>query len=348
MKVVVVGAYGFTGKLICAQLSQEGIPFAVAGRNTEKLDMLQGEYKTVTTVITTDITQKTGCSFVSDYDIIINCVGPFEVYANQLLDQVIKQSKVYFDITGEETFVANSIVHLHQTAQQNKALIVHAVAFESALASLVAYQLIKRNNNVKSINSYYRFEQSKPSPGTRFTMKLSKYRDTFFVIDGARIGLDQLHEEKRSIQINDEVYFTMPYPMPEIPFIQEEYGIPNIASYLLTDEFSASLAVAKNTDKANLKAEIQKLSKRKPKGPTPTQRAAQYFDLVVETSSTKGEKDRIRLSGVDMYLITAKVIAFFTKKQLANQPKKFGVCSPHELLLDDAEEFLKYIGVERQ
>lgn len=343
MKIIVVGAYGFTGKLICAQLSNMAISFAIAGRNTEKLRLLQKEFQTIKEIRTTDITLEKGCDFVSDYDLIINCIGPFDVFSKLLVTEAVKQSKVYFDITGEEVFVANSIAMYHKMAIQNKALIVHAVAFESALASLLAYQLIQRNINVKHLNTYYHFNQSKPSPGTRFTMKLSKYRDTFFVIDGKNVAIEDLSQFKTPISIAQDVYYTLPYPMPEIPLLQHKFGIQNIASYLLTDELSASIATAKNLDKKKLSIEIQKFTKRKPKAPTKEQRAAQSFDLLVESITDKGYKDSLLWSGSDMYLLTAKIIAFFVKTQVNNRPNKYGVISPHELLIGNEIAFLDFL-----
>lgn len=344
MKIVIVGAYGYTGKLVCQQLNNEKITFAVAGRDKMQLDLVKDSYSYISESITTDITQKQGRSFVADFDIIINCVGPFQLYSEMLLEQVVVHSKVYFDITGEESFVAESITKYQEIAKKNKATIVHAAAFESALVNVLTHLLVQKHPDITSINTYYHFEKSKPSPGTRFTMKLSKYRDTFFIIKGKKEPIASLkNTEATSVKIRNKNYFTMPYPMPEIPLIYEKFGVNNIASYLLTDQFSAAMSFAKKEEQDSMGKEIEKARNRKTKGPTKEQRTAQYFDILVEGITERGDKEQLILSGTDMYLITANIISFLVKNQLKNPIQKYGILSPHEFIIGKEDVFFKYI-----
>ena len=345
MKVIVVGAYGFTGKLVCQQLNSENISFAVAGRDTVKLKQLATELDAISKIITTDITTKKGVEPILDYDIIINCIGPFQLYSDQILEQAVTHSKCYFDITGEEVFVSESIDKYSQIAVDNKATIVHAAAFESALVNVLTHLLVQKHPDIIGINTYYHFEKSKPSPGTRFTMKLSKYSDSFFIIDGKKVAISDLEDTKpKVVKIRDENYFTMPYPMPEIPLIYEKFGINNIASYLLTDAFSATMSFTKREAQNSMGKEIEKFQNRKPKGPTAAQRKVQYFDVLVEGFTEKGAKSQFHLSGTDMYLVTAKTISFLVKEQLKKPTKNYGILSPHELLIGKENEFFNYIS----
>lgn len=346
MKIVIVGAYGYTGKLVCQQLNNEKITFAVAGRNTEQLEQLARKHTAISKVITTDISTKKGISPLLDYELIINCIGPFQLYSNVLLEAVVMHSKLYFDITGEESFVAESITKYSKITKRNKATIVHAAAFESALVNILTHLLVQKHPDITSINTYYHFEKSKPSPGTRFTMKLSKYRDAFFMIKGEKIMISDLENNKsKAVIIRNEKYFTMPYPMPEIPLIYEKFGINNIASYLLTDQFSAAMSFTKKQELNNMDKEKEKFLSRKIKGPTEEQRTAQYFDILVEGITEKDDKKQLVLSGIDMYLITAKIISFLVKNQLKKPTQKHGVLSPHELLIGKEEAFFEYIEV---
>ena len=346
MKIIVVGAYGFTGKLVCQQLNSEKIAFAVAGRDTTKLESVADEFDIVNEIITTDITTKEGVDFILNYDIIINCVGPFQLYSELLLEKVVAHSKTYIDITGEEIFVSESIEKYSEIAKQNKALIIHAAAFESALVNVLTHLLLQKNTAITSINNYYRFEKSKPSPGTKFTMKLSKYRDGFFIVDAKKEPINSLEDLTDPIKIREEIYFPIPYPMPEIPLIHYIFGVKNIASYLLVDAFSANISFVKKEDKNSLTKEIDKFQNRKTKGPTVEQRKAQYFDLIVAGVTDKGEKNIIIISGNDMYLVTAKIISFLIKNQLRNPTTSSGILSTHELIKGKEKAFFEYIGVK--
>ena len=345
MKIIVVGAYGFTGKLVCQQLNSEKIAFAVAGRDTTKLELLADEFDVVSEIITTDITTKKGVDFILNYDIFINCVGPFQLYSELLLEKAVANSKTYIDITGEEVFVSDSIEKYGKIAKQNMALIIHAAAFESALVNVLTHLLLQKNTAITSINNYYRFEKSKPSPGTKFTMKLSKYRDGFFIVDGKKESISSIESHTDSVKIREEIYFPIPYPMPEIPLIHYKFGVNNIASYLLVDAFSANISFEKKEDEDSLTKEIIKFQNRKTKGPTLEQRRAQYFDLMVAGVTDKGEKNKMIISGNDMYLVTAKIISFLIKNELKNPTTSCGILSTHELIKGKEKAFFEYIGV---
>ena len=45
MRISIVGAYGYTGRLICAELENVGTPFSIFGRNEKKLEELKEKLK---------------------------------------------------------------------------------------------------------------------------------------------------------------------------------------------------------------------------------------------------------------------------------------------------------------
>lgn len=346
MKVIVVGAYGFTGKLVCKQLDAENIPFDIAGRNVEELNLLKNKYMHINSILVVDITSDDGVEKICDSDLIINCIGPFGVFADKLLDKIVESGKIYFDISGEEVFVSNSIEKYYYKAKSTKAMIVHAAAFESALVDVSANLLLKEYPDITTLKSYYRFEKSKPSPGTRFTMKLSKYRKAFVIENGEKISIDKRNiKNEASVKIRDDIYYPMHYPMPEVPLLNYKLGLENISSYLLTDEMSASLSKAQITED-NIENVIERFKKRKVKGPTEEQRAVQYFDLIVRVFDKQKQMHEVILSGTDMYLVTAKVISYLVKKQLRSMNKLSGIVTPYELLDGEINEFFNYLGVD--
>ena len=346
MKVIVVGAYGFTGKLVCQQLNSEDIDFSIAGRSEQELDLLKNKYESIDKIIVADINTKIGVDKILDFDIVINCVGPFQVYADLLLEEVVKKGKIYFDISGEEVFVENSIGKYSKKAIESHALIVHAAAFESALVDVLVNLIMKELPKTTTIKSYYRFEKSKPSPGTRFTMKLSKFRDSFVIKNGEKICIENL-ENKEKVHLRDEVHYTMFYPMPEVPLIRYKFGLKNISSYLLVeDELSASISLNTNIDKGDIDKVIGRFIKRKTKGPTEEQRKEQYFDIIVKSEDENKKVYQLQLSGTDMYLVTAKIISYLVKTQLKEPRSLRGIVTPYELLNGRVEDFFRYVGVE--
>ena len=47
MKIVLIGAYGYTGKIICDILEKENISFSIAGRDIDKLNQIKSSHSKV-------------------------------------------------------------------------------------------------------------------------------------------------------------------------------------------------------------------------------------------------------------------------------------------------------------
>ncbi len=347
MKIIVVGATGYTGKLVCKQLDKENIHFDITGRDMTGLLLLKEKYKSIDNIVIADVMDKKGVDEILNSDIIINCVGPFYIYANLLLEAVVKQSKIYFDISGEELFVDNSIEKFAETSKSNGAVLVHSAAFESALVEVMVNLLMQNSRGVESVNSYYRFEQSKPSPGTRFTMKLSRFIETFIIKNGEKIKTNNIANDiGSSFEVNGSQYYPIHYPMPEIPLLAYKFGIKNIASFLLVDKLSASVSKNAIGNKSEMADVIRRFIKRKSKGPTEMQRENQYFDLIVDVKYDNDTNKQMRLSGKDMYMITAKIISYLVRTILKSSIKFKGIVTPYELIKGEEKEFFEYLGVD--
>ena len=95
--LVVYGASGFTGQLICEYLSTHkdtfNLDWAIAGRNTDKLDLLStqlsSENKKID-VLYSDSFDKTSLDSVcSQSRLIISTVGPYAIYGENLIASCI-------------------------------------------------------------------------------------------------------------------------------------------------------------------------------------------------------------------------------------------------------------------
>src|SRR5262245_11851326 len=97
--VLVHGATGFTGRLVCAALARRGIPFAVGGRNKDKLERLAHECGVRETCIT-DVAN--GASLEAAFarrKIILACAGPFAQIGEPALATCARLGVHYADTT---------------------------------------------------------------------------------------------------------------------------------------------------------------------------------------------------------------------------------------------------------
>ena len=108
--VIVYGASGYTGRLICEYLREYGVPFIAAGRSAQKLDEAMkanvagietADHEVVEVAHTTEaLTQLfTGAS------VVLNTVGPFARFGPEVVKACLAAKCHYTDTTGEQDWL---------------------------------------------------------------------------------------------------------------------------------------------------------------------------------------------------------------------------------------------------
>jgi len=108
--VIVYGASGYTGRLICEYLREYGVPFIAAGRSAEKLDAAMkanvagietADHEIVEVAHTTEALTKlfTGAS------VVLNTVGPFARFGPEVVKACLAAKCHYTDTTGEQDWL---------------------------------------------------------------------------------------------------------------------------------------------------------------------------------------------------------------------------------------------------
>jgi uncharacterized protein DUF5938/saccharopine dehydrogenase-like protein len=108
--VVVYGASGYTGRLICEYLREYNVPFVAAGRDAGKLDasMRQNvagietaDYEIVEVAHDT----KELTELFRGASVVCNTVGPFSVYGPEVAEACLAAGTHYLDTTGEQDWM---------------------------------------------------------------------------------------------------------------------------------------------------------------------------------------------------------------------------------------------------
>lgn len=325
-RVTVLGATGYTGRLICENLAARGISFSVAVRHPDKVP----SYSHLNKIFKTDLKDKYSIqAFLSETDILVNCVGPYMVLSRELMDQV-RQCKIYYlDLTGEQSFVKESY-----DCSNQKACLIHSCSFESALADLLAFRGLDRRINYRSIDSYYYFESSTPSAGTRFTMKVHSYFDQFEVKDAQLLKVEKNFARfNLSLPRLEKFKGALFTPYPEVLFFHKNFKVQESASFLVMEEDMIHLALERDeTKRLPLEKVVERLVDRPYPSPSVELREKQYFRLAVQAVSLEGESQSLMLSGHDMYAVTAGLATFAVQCLLQ---KTF----PYGVVLSPAEAF---------
>lgn len=344
MNITVIGAYGYTGKLICHELENHQLKFSIAGRDAAKLESLKTILKSNPISIPGDISiSEIAGKIISESDLIINCAGPFTEESKLLLSLVATRGKVYLDITGEIGFVKNSRESFHEVAQKSKSLIIHGCAFESLLADL-ACQIAARHSDIKEVLTFYWFSNKLASPGSKITMKLSKFRKPLTIQKNAWSQTDSFNY-KILREADQRNYSAVSYPLPEIAFSFWKHNVARAGTYLLLEPEEAKFVNRTNQVEGDPQEELNRLRQKKQNGPIAAERANQLSEIRIALKLKNGDDPFLLIENSDMYQTTAVAIRLAVEKIIAGVQLS-GVINPAALFKGEEENTLKMLNAK--
>ncbi|KOU60886.1 saccharopine dehydrogenase [Streptomyces sp. MMG1533] len=148
--IVLFGATGFVGTLTAEYLAQhapEGLRWAIAGRNEEKLhrlrEALPGGAKAG--VLRADVSDPASLRELAEHArVVATTVGPYVTYGEELVAACADTGTDYLDLTGEPEFVDLMYVRHDARARETGARLVHACGFDSVPHDLGAYFTVRQ------------------------------------------------------------------------------------------------------------------------------------------------------------------------------------------------------------
>ena len=146
--VVLFGATGFTGGLTAEYLARhapDGLRWALAGRNREKLEAVRDRLGVDVPLLHADSTDPVSLADVADSTrVVITTVGPYLAHGEPLVAACAEAGTDYVDLTGEPEFVDRVYLAHHATAERTGARIVHACGFDSVPHDLGALHAVQQ------------------------------------------------------------------------------------------------------------------------------------------------------------------------------------------------------------
>jgi short subunit dehydrogenase-like uncharacterized protein len=146
--IVVFGASGYTGRLVAEYLQGEyantGLKWAMAGRSLDKLASVRTALGIPDSVDLVSVDSDDAASvgqMVSDCKVVITTVGPYQLYGEELIKQCAEQGTDYVDLSGEPSWMHETIAQHSAAAKASGARIVHSCGFDSIPFDLGVYYL---------------------------------------------------------------------------------------------------------------------------------------------------------------------------------------------------------------
>ena len=137
--VVVYGATGYTGRLVCEYLNKQygvngDIKWAMAGRSQEKLAQVRDEMSISDNVpfVIADAEQPESVqAMVENTQVVLTTVGPYQKYGSDLVRMCSEVGTDYVDLCGEPAWMHEMIAAHAETAKASGARIVFSCGFDS-------------------------------------------------------------------------------------------------------------------------------------------------------------------------------------------------------------------------
>jgi len=146
--IVIFGASGYTGRLVAEYLAAEygdtDLTWAMAGRSLDKLASVRTEMgiSDAVALLEVDVDNPASVSEMVDAcRVVITTVGPYQLYGDELVKQCAERGTDYVDLTGEPSWMHETIARFSEAAKLSGARIVHSCGFDSIPFDLGVYLL---------------------------------------------------------------------------------------------------------------------------------------------------------------------------------------------------------------
>jgi short subunit dehydrogenase-like uncharacterized protein len=352
--IALLGATGFTGQLIAAELAKQSTPFILAGRSAGKLTALQNQLNAPnllkTVVATPDNPASLAELFKPPTAIVINCVGPFTDLGEPVIKAALESGIHYIDITGEQVYIAQMLDRYHAVATEKGCLIIPACGFEYAVGNWAAAHAVAGLEPLDNINIFLTAQNASTSRGTQLSALKLLSNAGYGWKNGKRTAHLTAH---KSTVVNFPVPFgkrrTIWIPSGEIVTLPRHVKVQNINAYMSLGGI-LPYVTRLGFFMLPLAASALSLLMRDGKKYTPEPHKRKPFDwaIIIEASGSKG-KSTVTLQGQDVYGLTAHITLYAAQQLLAGNYTKPGVLGvAHALAYQPALEMLQAVGVKVQ
>ncbi len=343
--VTVFGATGFTGRLICRELSRRGVPFAVAGRSRRRLEELREETGALDAVVA-DATrpESLGALTGSGTRVLVNCAGPFLRYGPPVVEAAVGAGVHYLDTTGEQPFMKEVADRFEDPARERGITVVPAMAFEYAVGDWIAQVAMDRcsMDTFEHVAVAYALSGEGMTRGTALSIFEMLGRPAWGW-EGGRWVRRFAGSMKREVAFPWGSRTCVWAPFGEVLYLARRGTVRTATTWMRLGGLAGLAVPWANLAAWPVRPLVRPLGGiwarfAAPAPPTPEQRRASRFCIVAGADGV-----RAVASGTDAYGLTARIAALGAEKLMAGEVPR-GVRSPATMGLD-AHRALKAVGV---
>ena len=288
--VAVVGAAGYTGKFVVAELARRGIGVIAIGRDAGRLDKAGFAASVKKRVARVDDAAAFATA-IEGAQVVVNCAGPFMDTADAVAGAAIRAKAHYIDVSAEQGSTRFVLEKYDAPARYAGVAVVPALAFFGGFVDLLATVAVGDWPATDSIEAVIGLDSWHPTEGTRETGK--KNTAQRFVLRGGKLEAFTAPGTKEwgfgvelgHLKVNEVA-------LSEAMLIPRHIQVKELHTYLssnaLDDIHDAATPAPKAADKSG--------------------RSAQKFVVDVVAVKRGAKKRSVRARGRDIYGFTGPLV----------------------------------------
>ncbi len=319
-KIMIYGAYGYTGALITEQALSQGLKPILAGRNETETKAIAKKHQLDYRAFSLDDENILLHEF-SEIDILINAAGPYSKTARPLVNACISTQTHYLDVTGElEVF--EWIATKDDEAKKSGITLLPGCGFDVVPSDCLAAMLKDKMPNATHLSLAFKGVGTF-SRGTALTM-LENIDKGGVIRENGKIKPVPAAYKTRKIHLKNKDRLTVSIPWGDVSTAYYSTGIPNIIVYMATN--ANMLKGMKFTRYGGwllklpfVQKFLENKVKSRVKGPDANARKTQKSYLWGEVSNEQNQKQALYLETPEGYQLTAITTVLILQKVIAGK-----------------------------
>jgi short subunit dehydrogenase-like uncharacterized protein len=316
--VLIYGSYGYTGELIAKQAAASSdLDPVVAGRNARKVRGQASDLGLEGAVFSLDGSDDIEGA-IADFDVVLNCAGPFSKTATPMVDACIETGTHYLDITGEWQ-VFDALADRSDEAEDAGIMLLPGTGFDVVPSDCLSAHLVDRLPDADSLTLALG-GMGGLSHGTAMTMVEGFGDDGVVREDGELKRVPQAFDD-REFEFSHGTRRGMTIPWGDVVTAYHSTGVGNVRVYSETHPDTISRlrtfrALGPLVQTGPVQSLLKWLVDRRIDGPDDEQLREGSGEIYGEAETEDGETVVSRLETPNAYALTRDTALLCTRKVL--------------------------------
>lgn len=298
-RIGVLGATGYTGRLVADELAARGLPHRLGARNPERLGAMKHGGEAEAFVVDTSDPGRLA-AFMDGIDAVVSTVGPFGQLGMPVVAAAVEAGVPYVDSTGEHAFMGDVYDRFAGAATP----VVPACGFDYLPGDLAAAVAASRLEGPPcDIVVAYQVRGARPTRGTARSMigiaAHSRVAPRFLTVRGP-------DGEHAAVEFPFGEQLTVPL---HLPLARVRTGIV-VGQRLVARVVGVASPVFRLTGPTVglLSPVLGRLVERLPEGPNDEVRRKATYRIFAEAHGRDGQFSGVVVEGSDVYRLTAQLL----------------------------------------